>query len=117
MATTTSLSPPVSPVTAGPSTSTDGILSSQTAYNNLRSAAPVELDGSPVTPSHQSSSPMSSLEQPSERSRSDERAKAHAEKRKDPAVLVDIPQTPAAQDYEVAENTVNVNVDANVSAK
>ncbi|KAI9848479.1 MAG: hypothetical protein M1838_000523 [Thelocarpon superellum] len=84
----------------------------------------VELDGSPISPSAPADLPSTKTSSggsgggaPTRSSTSGpleadveqdggvalkDRAKAQAKKSKDPAVLVNIPQLPAAQDYEVA---------------
>ncbi|KAI9803465.1 MAG: hypothetical protein M1825_001808 [Sarcosagium campestre] len=111
MATTAAETIPISPI--GPTSS-----QSQEAP-----AAAVELDSSPIAPA--APAQLGSLRKPPRRSssaepgadvaeyeeisgevgagslRAEERAKIRAEKSQDPAVMVNIPQTPDAQDYEV----------------
>ncbi|KAK5124253.1 hypothetical protein LTR85_001956 [Meristemomyces frigidus] len=67
---------------------------------------PVELDGTPTSPERlrRGSKPLV-LESlgPEERER---RAKLHSERQADPAVLVDIPQTPQAAELEKSGATI-----------
>ncbi|KAI9823689.1 MAG: hypothetical protein M1826_007658 [Phylliscum demangeonii] len=78
----------------------------RTQADHNSTPAPVELDGSPITPGghHRQQAGLhpsaAAAAMPAE-----ERARAHAAKEGDPAVLVDIPKSPAPQDYEVAELT------------
>ncbi|KAI9828734.1 MAG: hypothetical protein M1832_001839 [Thelocarpon impressellum] len=77
------------------------------------SAPAVELDGSPIHPTAPSAEPGADVDEYEALSgevgagaqRKEERDKVQAEKSKDPAVLVNIPALPAAQDYEVAAHT------------
>ncbi|KAK3617394.1 hypothetical protein LTR56_012770 [Elasticomyces elasticus] len=88
------MSIPISPVGA----SKPELTISAAAVN----AEPIELDGRPTSPEHArrgSKAELHSELSPQER---EKRAQLISERKEDPAVLVDIPQTPDADEFERA---------------
>ncbi|PNS20258.1 Peregrin [Sphaceloma murrayae] len=98
--------PPVSPVrTNKPELRIDAA-----AINDI----PVELDGTPTTPArlraratdgHERQQHAPAADEPISKEEKERLAKLISERKGDPAVLVDIPQTPQAEELNIAEKT------------
>ncbi|GAB1740910.1 hypothetical protein NU219Hw_g5983t2 [Hortaea werneckii] len=96
--TTTSEGPPISPVRAGKKP--DLPSSSSAAFATSHDEQPAELDGTPSSPERmrRNSRPLASKDlSPEER---DKRVAMHKQRENDPAVLVDLPKTPQAEELE-----------------
>lgn len=93
----------VSPIAAAPSHSAGGVRIAPRDISISFPTEAVELDGSPISPGVMAKmvSPLST--DGAGRQINQDQAKLRSERERDLAILVNIPDSPAAQDYEVAE--------------